>query len=73
VQLVTKVHLADRLALGLLVGRVAGDEVLHVHPAADADPARDHELSVAVDDLAALDRQHVRAPRRGRHTLLVCA
>ena len=40
-----------------LVGGIAGDEVLHVHPAAEADPAEGHWPSGPRDQVPAADPQ----------------
>ncbi len=43
-------HAPHGVAHGRLVGRVAGDEVLHVHPAAEAHPPQPHGASVGRDE-----------------------
>jgi hypothetical protein len=53
-------HVAECLALRLLVGWVTGDKVLHVQPATQAEAAQDHRLPISVDKLIALDGQHRR-------------
>ena len=61
---------SDGIALRLLVGRVTGDEVLHVHPAAQAEPTQHHGLPVRVEDLVAPYLEGLRT-KRGDHALVV--
>jgi hypothetical protein len=41
---------AERVALERLRRRIPGDEALHVHPAAETDPAQDHGAAVGRRD-----------------------
>jgi hypothetical protein len=56
-------HLADGLTLSLLVRRVAGDEVLHVHPTAEAEAPEHDGLAFPVYQPGSSDGQ-VRAAVR---------
>ena len=52
-------HLADGLSLSFLVGRIAGDEILHVHPSAQAKAAQTDLLACVVDNGRPLCGQNV--------------
>jgi len=54
-------HTGDGLPHRALVGGIAGDEVLHVHPAADPDAAQQHPRPARVDHGTAFDAQKVSA------------
>ena len=64
-------RLEQGLALRLLVGRIAGDEVLHVEPAAQAEPAQDHRRAGAVDKLVAADLEEWGGCHGGKASRLV--
>ena len=44
---------AHRFALSLLIARVTSDEILHIHPAAQAKAAQHDRLALPIDDLVA--------------------
>ena len=50
-----------------LVGRIAGDEVLHVHPAAEPGAAQEHARAIGVDDRIAPYAQHSASSRNFRN------
>jgi len=51
-------HAGDGLAHRRLAARIAGDEVLHVHPAAEPHTTQVHACAVGVDYRITLDSQH---------------
>lgn len=50
-------HCGDRGAHLALRRRIASDEVLHVHPAAESDAAQHHAGALAIDDRLPVDAQ----------------